>query len=57
MDHYLHTRRPIIIYETKPKETEKKPTDERIKPQPLNLKIIAPLNTNLTGWENLAKRC
>lgn len=57
MDHYLHTRRPIIIYETNPKEPEKKETDERIKPQPSHLKIIAPLNTNLTGWKNLAKRC
>jgi len=59
MDHYLRTRQPVPIFTSKTDNGSKKIIESQnndSKPIP-NQIFIAPLNTKLTGWNKLAKRC
>lgn len=63
MDDYLRKRRPMFVVNTQTGNdiTQKVSTKSIVTETPPKGKtpciVIAPLNTNLTGWEQMAKRC
>lgn len=54
---YLQKRRPIFIVKVPDSDKRRIIYDPAKVPEKKDTIIVAPLNTDLSGWERLVKRC